>query len=102
MYKVIKSFRDSEDSMHTYRIGESFPREGFEPSDKRLEDLSSKNNKVGKALILKVSEPLVSSEENKYPYHIGGGYYKLSNGEKVKGKANANKEEMKLKVGDKR
>jgi hypothetical protein len=102
MYKVIKRFHDSQDNMHTYEVNDPFPRNGFEPSDKRIEELSSNNNKVGEVLILKVSEPSSSSEDTmEFPHHIGGGYYMLSNGEKLRGKEKANKAEKKLEVGDK-
>jgi hypothetical protein len=101
MYKVIKSFHDSQDNMHTYKVGKPFPREGFEPTDKRFEELSSENNKVGEALILKVSESSSFDEETvEYPQHVGGGYYKLSNGEKLRGKENAHKAQKKIEVGD--
>lgn len=37
-----------------------------------------------------------ADEESQFPQHVGGGYYQLSNGEKVKGKENAMEAEKAL------
>ena len=39
MYKVIKKFRDVVDSDHIYEIDSTYPRNGYEPSEKRIEEL---------------------------------------------------------------
>ena len=36
------------------------------------------------------------AEPESYPYHVGGGWYKLSNGEQVKGKETAEQAESEL------
>lgn len=36
-----------------------------------------------------VTNPVVSEKSVDYPVHLGGGFYKLSNGERVRGKQNA-------------
>ena len=51
MYRVIDYFTDLQDNGHAYNVGDIFPREGVEVSAERLEELSSVNNKRGKALI---------------------------------------------------
>lgn len=56
MYKVIKYFEDLQDNCNPYNVGDVFPREGLEVSDKRIAELSGKNNKQGVPLIEKVEE----------------------------------------------
>lgn len=51
MYRVVEYFTDLQDNGHAYSVGDIFPREGVEVSAERLEELSSVNNKRGKALI---------------------------------------------------
>lgn len=41
-----------------------------------------------------------NNHDNEYPKHVGGGYYELSNGEKVQGKDKAIKAEQALKSGE--
>lgn len=56
MYKVISYFTDLQDFNHPYKVGDEFPRLGVKVSDKRLEELSTSQNKQGKPLIKKVEE----------------------------------------------
>ena len=56
MYRVVEYFTDLQDNGHAYNVGDIFPREGVEVSAERLEELSSVNNKRGKALIELVKE----------------------------------------------
>lgn len=54
-YEVIESFKDLEDKEHIYIKGEdTYPREGLEPSKKRIKELSTNKNKTGKPLIKKI------------------------------------------------
>jgi len=54
-YKVIEDFKDLEDNEHIYIAGKDiYPREGLEPSKKRIKELSTDKNKIGKILIKKV------------------------------------------------
>lgn len=39
MYKVVKKFRDVVDSDYIYEIDSIYPRDGYEPSDERIEEL---------------------------------------------------------------
>ena len=48
-YIVIKAFTDKDDKHH-YAVGERYPYRGFAKKE-RLEELSTKNNKRGVALI---------------------------------------------------
>lgn len=48
MYKVIKSFDDVQDVhdgwYHRYAVGNSYPREGYEPTEERIKILASDRN----------------------------------------------------------
>jgi len=92
MYEVFKDFKDLEDKGHIYRAGDSYPREGSSPTDERIESLASENNKRKEALI----QVIEAEEQERFPKHTGGGYYELSNGEKVQGKEKANEAEQAL------
>lgn len=98
MYKVVARFLDLEDNKREYKIGETFPCEGVEVSERRLAILSTDQNAAKKVLIEKVEDGQSDGEEAEFPKHTGGGYYELSNGEKVKGKDAAEKAENELKV----
>lgn len=56
-----KGFKDLEDNNHIYRKGDIYPREGLEPTKKRIKELSSEKNKIGKILIQKVE---IEEEQN--------------------------------------
>ena len=86
-YNVVKKFRDKE-------TGDIlFPGSVYDHADgKRISHLQELGFIDGK-------EDKKSSTVN-YPKHTGGGYYELSNGEKVQGKDSAMKEENKLQGGD--
>lgn len=59
MYKVIHRFADIQDNKYVYEVGDEFPREGFKADDKRIEELASNKNKVGKTLIEEVEPPII-------------------------------------------
>lgn len=64
MYKVIKTFHDLQDSKKTksgevyyeYKVGDTYPRKGLEPSKDRIAELAGKNNKQGTPLIKLVED----------------------------------------------
>ena len=63
-YRVLyKKFKDLEDNNHIYKQGDIYPREGLEPSKKRIKELSSNKNKIGEILIEKIED----SKEEKEP-----------------------------------
>ena len=89
MYKVVRLFKDIDGTI--YKPGDIY--EG-DASEKRLHTLSTTENAYNEVFIEKV-------EQNKeYPKHIGGGYYELSNGDKVQGKKKAIEVEQTLKSGE--
>ena len=72
-YRVINSFKDLEDNNHIYiKDKDIYPREGLEPTKKRIKELTTNKNKIGKVLIEKIeesnsveAEELEQVEENK-------------------------------------
>lgn len=72
-YRVINSFKDLEDNNHIYiKDKDIYPREGLEPTKKRIKELTSTKNKIGEVLIEKIeesnpaeTEELEQVEENK-------------------------------------
>ncbi|WP_422122926.1 hypothetical protein DHX103_14440 [Planococcus sp. X10-3] len=101
---AIVKFNDGQDNKHGYEVGDPFPREGFEVSEERRQELRGKNNKAKKPVIkefsvkeaVKAAEDPVDPVDPEFPKHTGGGYYELSNGEKVQGKENAVQAELAL------
>lgn len=61
MYEVITAFIDLVDGRHEYAVGDTYPREGHEPTAERIEFLLSDTNKVGKPVIKEVTD--VADEE---------------------------------------
>lgn len=55
-YLVIHDFRDSEDNDKVYLTckNDMYPRDGLEPSTRRIEELLTSNNRIGEAVIKKV------------------------------------------------
>lgn len=59
---VYKAFKDSEDNNYIYKKGDIYPREGLEPTKKRIKELASGKNKIGKILIQKIEESTETEE----------------------------------------
>ena len=55
-YRVIKAFSDGQDDMHVYKIGDSYPREGYKPTAERIKGLLGDGNKQGVPLIKELPE----------------------------------------------
>ena len=56
MYRVVKFFADLQDGNHTYNVGDKFPRDGYAPSNDRVNELLSSTNKQGTPVIKFVDE----------------------------------------------
>jgi uncharacterized protein (UPF0218 family) len=56
MYRVIKFFTDLQDNNHAYHVGDIFPHDGMEVSEKRLLELSTDKNRRQMPLIEKVED----------------------------------------------
>ncbi|ACJ33045.1 hypothetical protein [Anoxybacillus flavithermus] len=55
-YVVVKSFKDLQDGQRIYRVGDEYPRKGYKPTKKRVEELSTNKNLHGEPLIAEVKE----------------------------------------------
>ena len=79
LYPVLKPFKDKQDNKREYQLNDWYPRFNFEVDNDRVEELY-KLGYIGK-----------QDEEVKqdFPKHVGGGWYELSNGERVQGKEEA-------------
>lgn len=64
-YVVIKYFTDLQDGNRPYEVGDTYPREGLEPSLERCAELSGSDNKQGTPLIKSVSERKITASETK-------------------------------------
>ncbi|WP_245807758.1 hypothetical protein [Halobacillus massiliensis] len=98
MFKVINAFTDA-DTRQVYQEGDNFPRRG-QVTEERVQELSSNENKLKKPLIEPfnvITNAEDALKEDEFPKHTGGGYFELSNGEKVKGKEAAVEAEKELK-----
>ncbi|MBC2149498.1 hypothetical protein [Listeria booriae] len=101
MYRVVKAFTDLLDGGRVYREGDLFPAEGAEVSEARLDELSGYQNRHREPLIVLVGEKEAVNEQEgeapaEFPKALPGGYYELSDGSKVKGKAAAEQAEKDL------
>ena len=90
-YETIEYWEDLQDERHKYNANDPYPREGLEVSPERIAELASNKNKR-KRPVIKLAEEVAA----KYPKHTGGGWYELSNGEKVQGKEDAEEAQAKL------
>lgn len=55
-YRVLTAFTDLQDNGHGYCTGETYPREGLEPTEERITELSGSRNRRGIPLIECVKE----------------------------------------------
>lgn len=63
MYIVIDNFNDLEDNRHKYVVDDIYPYEKRDVSQERIEELSTVNNKLKRALIKEVSLDEMSVEQ---------------------------------------
>ena len=67
-YIVIEGFYDLQDpegrSFHLYNKGDIYPREGLEPTEERIKELSGPDNRRRQSLIEEVCEAIPEGEEN--------------------------------------
>lgn len=64
MYVAIKRFVDLTDGDHIYNAGDVYPRDGFEPSRKRIVELATSKNKLETPLITYIEDEEKKIEEN--------------------------------------
>lgn len=61
--RVIKKFTDLQDGNHVYNVGDTYPREGYTPSEERIAELASDKNNQGVPLIEVPASAEVDAEE---------------------------------------
>ena len=66
MYKVIKKFRDMQDGLHVYSVGDTFPRNGVEVDAERIAELASDKNRLGVPVIEEIAEKPKRKRKKKY------------------------------------
>ena len=44
MYKAIEYFTDNQDNGYAYNVGDVYPREGYTPTEERIQELASADN----------------------------------------------------------
>ena len=64
MYKVLEYFTDLKDNSYAYSAGDTYPREGYEPTPERIEELSTNKNVRKRPIIeaVKASKTVVIEE----------------------------------------
>lgn len=93
LYVVIKAFTDLLDNKHVYKPGDFYPRDETKLDKERAKELESAENARQESLIVQVVRP---ETVEIFPKHTGGGWYQLSNGEKVQGSEEASEAEEAL------
>lgn len=63
MYKVVKYFTDLQDNNYAYSVGDTYPRVGLQPTEKRYAELSGSSNKQGTPLIEVVTEEEIITDD---------------------------------------
>lgn len=61
-YTVVRHFTDLLDNNYKYVEGDVYPRKGYTPSEERIAELSSENNKQKTVLIKAVVDETESAE----------------------------------------
>ena len=59
VYKVIEKFKDLKDNDHIYEVNDIYPRKDIKLEDipqKRIKELTTTKNKIGKILIEEIKE----------------------------------------------
>lgn len=66
IYKVIEKFKDLKDNDHIYEVNDIYPRKDVKLEDipqKRIKELTTKKNKIGKILIKEIKEESAEKTE---------------------------------------
>ena len=69
-YKVIEAFVDLQNGGHRYHVGDVFPHDGIAVSEKRINELSSAENRRKMPLIKKVDEVEVEEVLDAIPEEV--------------------------------
>lgn len=87
-YIVVTNFRDAERKSELYKSGQPYEVEGLD--EERVSFLTNPIEALN-------GEPAIKLvNEESFPKHTGGGWYELSNGERLRGKEEAIQAENEL------
>ena len=62
-YRVIETFSDMTDGGYTYKAGDLYPRIGYAPTEKRIKELGTGANALGRKLIAVYAEKPVKKAD---------------------------------------
>ena len=65
MYKVIRHFVDLQDNNHKYDVGDTYPRNGLNVLQSRINELASNKNKQKTPLIEEIPEVVEEPKKEK-------------------------------------
>ena len=51
MYKVVREFCDTEQNNHVFKVGDTYPLPGYEPTKERIDCLSLGKNAYGEVYL---------------------------------------------------
>lgn len=63
MYRVLEYFTDLQDNNYPYNVGDTYPHEGYEPTEERINELSGTGNVRHRPLIEAIEEAVNTAEE---------------------------------------
>lgn len=96
--KVVNDFKELQHDGHIYKVGDVYPALGHEATEERILFLSSVHPEYNKIYLAEMS--VKNEHHSSSPKHVGGGWYELSNGERVQGKDEAIEAERALTSGE--
>lgn len=91
MYKVTNKFKDKDGVI--YEAGDDYEKD---LSELRLQALSTNKNRYNKIFLKR------KTTKKSYPFHSGGGWYELSDGNKIQGSSEAMEAESNLRKNKKK
>ena len=62
-YRVTKMFFDRQDNFYRYLAGDTYPRPGLVPTEKRIKELASGRNRLHVQLIEEVEEEMPETKK---------------------------------------
>lgn len=100
--RVVNPFKENAHKGHLYEAGDVYPADGFEADEKRVYFLTAVHPTYNKIYLADITihedeAPIIAEG---FPKSTGGGWYVLSDGEKVKGKDEAKEAQDKLNRGE--
>ena len=101
--RVVNPFQENEHNGHVYKAGDVYPVNGFIANEERVYFLTGMHPKYKKIYLADVTiqaDINTQNNEGDYPKHAGGGWYTLSDGQRVQGKDEAAEAQNKLNSGE--